>query len=45
VRKWTIKNAILDIPNKKSSHSIPTSQGGGGIAIAQHDLWYWFFSS
>jgi len=33
VRKWTIKKAILDLPNERSSHSVPTPRGGG-IAIA-----------
>jgi UDP-N-acetylmuramyl pentapeptide phosphotransferase/UDP-N-acetylglucosamine-1-phosphate transferase len=33
VRKWTIRKAILDIPNERSSHTIPTPRGGG-IAIA-----------
>jgi UDP-N-acetylmuramyl pentapeptide phosphotransferase/UDP-N-acetylglucosamine-1-phosphate transferase len=33
VRKWAIKRAIIDIPNERSSHSIPTPRGGG-IAIA-----------
>ncbi|MDP4201581.1 MAG: glycosyltransferase family 4 protein [Bacteroidota bacterium] len=39
VRKWTIKKAILDIPNDRSSHTIPTPRGGG-IAIAL----VWFIS-
>jgi Fuc2NAc and GlcNAc transferase len=39
VRKWTIKKAILDIPNDRSSHTVPTPRGGG-IAIAV----VWFIS-
>jgi Fuc2NAc and GlcNAc transferase len=33
VRKWALKESILDIPNGRSSHTIPTPRGGG-IAIA-----------
>jgi len=37
VRKAAIKKSILDIPNHRSSHSIPTPRGGGlAIIIA----WY-----
>ncbi len=33
VRIWSIKRAILDIPNDRSSHTIPTPRGGG-LAVA-----------
>jgi len=33
VRKWAINRSVLDLPNERSSHSIPTPRGGG-IAIA-----------
>jgi UDP-N-acetylmuramyl pentapeptide phosphotransferase/UDP-N-acetylglucosamine-1-phosphate transferase len=33
IRVFAIKKAILDIPNDRSSHSVPTPRGGG-IAIA-----------
>jgi Fuc2NAc and GlcNAc transferase len=33
VRKWAIHKSILDVPNERSSHSIPTPRGGG-IAVA-----------
>jgi UDP-N-acetylmuramyl pentapeptide phosphotransferase/UDP-N-acetylglucosamine-1-phosphate transferase len=33
VRKWAIHKSIMDHPNERSSHSIPTPRGGG-IAIA-----------
>lgn len=33
VRKWAINRSILDVPNERSSHTIPTPRGGG-IAIA-----------
>ena len=32
VREYAIKKAIMDIPNERSSHTIPTPRGGG-IAI------------
>ena len=32
LKKYALKN-LIDIPNKRSSHSVPTSSGGG-VAIA-----------
>ncbi|MCT4638578.1 MAG: glycosyltransferase family 4 protein [Bacteroidales bacterium] len=37
VRKAAIKKSILDIPNHRSSHSVPTPRGGG---IAIMIAWY-----
>ncbi|MBA7576256.1 Undecaprenyl-phosphate alpha-N-acetylglucosaminyl 1-phosphate transferase [subsurface metagenome] len=37
IRIWTLKFKILDIPNKRSSHSTPTPRGGG-VAIVI--CWY-----
>lgn len=37
VRKLALKNQIVDIPNERSSHSVPTPRGGG-VAIAI--VWY-----
>jgi len=35
VRKYAIKNALIDVPNERSSHSIATPRGGGlSIAIS-----------
>lgn len=31
-KKWAVKKSIIDIPNERSSHTIPTPRGGG-IAI------------
>jgi len=31
-RKYAIKNRVIDIPNQRSSHSVPTPRGGG-VAI------------
>lgn len=33
VRRWAVNKSILDFPNERSSHLIPTPRGGG-IAIA-----------
>lgn len=33
VRVWVIRVSVMDIPNERSSHSVPTPRGGG-IAIA-----------
>jgi len=33
VRRWALSHAVLDIPNERSSHSVPTPRGGG-LAIA-----------
>lgn len=32
-RRWSERNKILDIPNKRSSHEIPTPKGGGLIIV------------
>lgn len=32
-RRWSVRRDVLDIPNHRSSHSVPTPRGGG-IAIA-----------
>ena len=37
IRAFTIKKAIMDIPNDRSSHSIPTPRGGG---LAFVIVWY-----
>ena len=37
IRLWALKFKILDIPNKRSSHSTPTTRGGG-LAIVI--CWY-----
>ena len=37
VRKWAIHKSILDLPNDRSSHTIPTPRGGG-IAVAA--VWF-----
>ncbi len=29
VRRWALKNAVMDLPNARSSHDVPTPRGGG----------------
>lgn len=33
-RRWTLKRGVFDIPNERSSHSVPTPRGGGLIIVA-----------
>lgn len=30
-RRWSLRHRLLDIPNERSSHSVPTPRGGGMI--------------
>ncbi|HVE55950.1 MAG TPA: glycosyltransferase family 4 protein [Pyrinomonadaceae bacterium] len=30
-RRWSLKRELLDVPNERSSHSVPTPRGGGLI--------------
>ena len=39
VRRYAIERAILDVPNQRSSHAIPTPRGGG-IALVASILGY-----
>lgn len=39
VRKWALNRAILDLPNERSSHTIPTPRGGG---LAFSAVWFLF---
>lgn len=32
-RRWTLRREILDIPNERSSHTVPTPRGGGLIIV------------
>jgi UDP-N-acetylmuramyl pentapeptide phosphotransferase/UDP-N-acetylglucosamine-1-phosphate transferase len=36
------RNAILDLPNERSSHTVPTPRGGGwGLMLALLPFWIW----
>lgn len=32
-RRWSLKKKIFDIPNERSSHSLPTPRGGGLVVV------------
>ena len=34
IRTWLIKHQIFDLPNERSSHTIPTPRGGGLVVVA-----------
>jgi Fuc2NAc and GlcNAc transferase len=34
VRSWVIRRGLLDIPNQRSSHNVPTPRGGGIAVVA-----------
>lgn len=40
VRRYALENAVLDLPNARSSHTIPTPRGGG-LAIVATTLLGW----
>ncbi len=46
VMKWAIRKSILDLPNERSSHTVPTPRGGGiAISIAWFvGLIYFYFT-
>ncbi len=33
IRRYALSKSILDVPNERSSHSVPTPRGGGGAII------------
>lgn len=33
VREWLMKRRVIDLPNERSSHSVPTPRGGGLIIV------------
>jgi Fuc2NAc and GlcNAc transferase len=39
-RKWSLKKGLLDSPNERSSHSIPTPRGGGVIVVVLCLIFY-----
>jgi len=34
VRNWLMKKQVIDLPNERSSHSVPTPRGGGLVIVA-----------
>jgi len=39
-RRWTLRREILDVPNERSSHTVPTPRGGGLIIVLVCLLFY-----
>ena len=33
-RRWSLKREIIDVPNERSSHTVPTPRGGGLVIFA-----------
>lgn len=33
-RRWSLRRRLLDVPNERSSHSVPTPRGGGAVIVA-----------
>ncbi|HEY3589779.1 MAG TPA: glycosyltransferase family 4 protein [Buttiauxella sp.] len=33
IRIYALKNNVIDVPNQRSSHSVPTPRGGGGAIV------------
>ncbi len=33
VRNWLMKRRVIDLPNERSSHSVPTPRGGGLVIV------------
>jgi UDP-N-acetylmuramyl pentapeptide phosphotransferase/UDP-N-acetylglucosamine-1-phosphate transferase len=33
IRNWLIKRQVIDLPNERSSHSVPTPRGGGLVIV------------
>ena len=45
IRRYALNNKVLDIPNHRSSHSVPTPRGGGlaiVLAFCAATLWLFF---
>jgi UDP-N-acetylmuramyl pentapeptide phosphotransferase/UDP-N-acetylglucosamine-1-phosphate transferase len=43
-RRWSIKRELLDIPNDRSSHNVPTPRGGGIIICLVSVLAFFVYS-
>lgn len=44
-RRWTLGKKLLDVPNDRSSHSVPTPRGGGLVIVAVSFIGYAFIAS
>jgi Fuc2NAc and GlcNAc transferase len=43
-RRWSLKRKMLDIPNERSSHSVPTPRGGGLVIFSVSILTFLFYN-
>lgn len=43
-RRWTLRREILDVPNERSSHTVPTPRGGGLIIVLVCLLFYTIYA-
>lgn len=43
-RRWSLKRELLDIPNERSSHSVPTPRGGGLIICVVSILTFFLYT-
>ena len=44
-RRWSLKRELLDVPNERSSHSVPTPRGGGLIICVVSILTFLIYTS
>jgi UDP-N-acetylmuramyl pentapeptide phosphotransferase/UDP-N-acetylglucosamine-1-phosphate transferase len=43
-RRWSLKRELLDVPNERSSHSVPTPKGGGLIICCVSMFTFYFYT-
>ncbi|HEX9961400.1 MAG TPA: glycosyltransferase family 4 protein, partial [Pyrinomonadaceae bacterium] len=43
-RRWTLRREILDFPNERSSHTVPTPRGGGLVIVLICLLFYTIYA-
>jgi len=43
-RRWTLRREILDVPNERSSHTVPTPRGGGLVIVLVCLLFYTIYA-
>jgi Fuc2NAc and GlcNAc transferase len=43
-RRWSVQREILDVPNERSSHTVPTPRGGGLVIVSVCLLFYTIYA-
>ncbi|HEX8737901.1 MAG TPA: glycosyltransferase family 4 protein [Pyrinomonadaceae bacterium] len=43
-RRWSVRREILDVPNERSSHTVPTPRGGGLVIVLVCLLFYTIYA-